>query len=769
MTVISGGQTALDVHLDGTIGKFLVSTSDGSSQGVEVRYLLTHVTLSEMQNAAQAKLLDMLAPVREVFDLNQLDFDEIMQRDIDDARVSLELIPYILDTSTSGLIKLFPPIVAVALPLKPNSRVPDTHYRKLVHSREQHPQHNGIFVDKLTAGHLGFEQFQFEQLYRGEELLPEGSKLHMSSTSCTLAIVDGQHRAMALLALYRNLIGGWSDARRSPYEEYYKVWPEKEIKKFNLNNLQLPVLICTFPQIDNTVTKDIDVIRAARRVFLTLNKTAKKVSDSRNKLLNDQDIVAECLRATLSHIKGLSTLDATGMRIWNVELDQEGDRQKIVSDVAFTGVSHLYHLTYHLLMTTAPVRDISTRNTKGAPKTKLDEAYERLGLKDELTQEHRNVNNRVNYSDDIAEHFRKKWTALYLPIVEKILGDVHPYAAFAKATLRLNQDLIAQNQTKLEKMLFDGQATARTFDAFNEGLSRRYGDKEKNWCTPEIKVTLERVQGTLNGRKESVKSMRATRAANYLEQLNAEAKKIAFDQGEVRAALRNEIDSLFDNIFCTVAFQTALVCTYAEAMQEALGGIDQSTPELLAEYIEAINSLLRPKKLNELKALFHTFTGELDTGGDLSMKPGGPTFRNVVMSGEMQPAEWPKYRYLILELWKPSNEKLAKFICTDRDNARKEVASSLYKRKVSEFCELERLAEADLTDDQKAELLKKCKQLLGQFIAPVFGEKITLPDAVFTAFPVTTQAQSSGPENGTSVAVESDSEPKHTLQLPLGD
>lgn len=103
---------------------------------------------------------------------------------------------------------------------------------------------------------------------------------------------------MALLALYRNLTGGFRSGVRSPYEGYYKVWPEKEIRTYNLSELQLPVLICAFPQLDGTIP-DIDVVRAARRVFLTLNKTAKKVSDSRNKLLNDQDIVAECLRTTL--------------------------------------------------------------------------------------------------------------------------------------------------------------------------------------------------------------------------------------------------------------------------------------------------------------------------------------------------------------------------------------------------------------------------------------------------------------------------------------
>ena len=438
-TLISGGKSALDVHLNGTIGTFRVSSEDGKSAGVEVRYLLTHVTLSEKQG--QAQLLSMLAPVREVFDLKQLGFDEIMQRDIDDARVSLELIPYLLDTSTTGLIKLFPPIVAVALPLKPNSRVPDANYRKVDRSRVDSPDHKGIKEDRITAGSVGEEQFEFFQHFRNDTPLPEGAHLSLARDNCTLAIVDGQHRAMALLALYRNLTGGWSDARRSPYEGYYKVWPEKEIRSYNLSELQLPVLICAFPQLDGTMTQDIDVVRAARRVFLTLNKTAKKVSDSRNKLLNDQDIVAECLRATLSYIKALDVKDNTGLRIWNVELDQEGDRVKIVSDAAFSGVSHLYHLTEHLLMN-GHARGIEARGKVGAPRKRLDEAYERLGLKDELTSDQRTVNTRANYSDEIAEIFRAKWTALYVPVIDWVFGKLHPFAAFARATISLNQDLV---------------------------------------------------------------------------------------------------------------------------------------------------------------------------------------------------------------------------------------------------------------------------------------------------------------------------------------
>jgi hypothetical protein len=726
--LITEGQSALDVHLNGTIGTFRVSAQDGSSAGVEVRYLLTHLTLSEKQG--QAPLLSMLAPVREVFDLKQLGFDEIMQRDIDDSRVSLELIPYLLDTSTSGLIKLFPPIVAVALPLKPNSRAPDANYRKVDRTESELQGHQGIIERRITAGPIGEEQFQFSQLYRGETVLTEGAKLSLSRDNCTLAIVDGQHRAMALLALYRNLTGGWSDSRRSPYESYYKVWPEKEIRSYNLNELQLPVLICTFPQLDGTAQHDIDVVRAARRVFLTLNKTAKKVSDSRNKLLNDQDIVAECLRATLSYIKGLDIKDDTGLRIWNIELDQEGDRVKIASDVAFSGVSHLYHLTEHLLMR-EHARTIDAKGKIGAPHKRLDNAFERLGLKDDLTADQRHVNTRVNYSDEIAEIFRKRWIALYVPIIDRVLGKLHPFAAFSRATISLNKDLLGKRDAELEKMLFDGQATSRTFDDFREGLNRRVQDKEPDWTTPEIKETLDRVNGLLNSRKTTVEAMKANRALFLLDSLSPQAKKQVVIDGLVAKPIRDAVDSIFENVFSTVAFQTAVICTYAEAVQIALQGIQSSSQALLDEYIENINELLQPKTITDLKALLRTFAGELALEPEVKLTVGGPTFKQVVLPGELQPAEWPKYRYLILELWQPATPELKEVVDQDRARARGQVGQALYRRRLKAFCEENRIEEAGLNEEVRSEILTKSKGMYEAFLSAVVRRKVSLDTSLF--------------------------------------
>ncbi|WAC45407.1 hypothetical protein OU997_04240 [Pseudomonas sp. SL4(2022)] len=157
-------QSALDLELDGTIGAFSVSNKESNHKSIEVKYLLTHVSLDEFSSKDQ-RLLDQLSPVREVFKLDELDFDEIMQRDIDDARVSLELIPYLLEDRNSGLIKLFPPIVAVVLPLEPLSKRPAKNYPKVnTTSQPLSSSQSDVQKDVMMCGESGLEVFSFEQL-----------------------------------------------------------------------------------------------------------------------------------------------------------------------------------------------------------------------------------------------------------------------------------------------------------------------------------------------------------------------------------------------------------------------------------------------------------------------------------------------------------------------------------------------------------------------------------------------------------------------------
>jgi hypothetical protein len=262
-------------------------------------------------------------------------------------------------------------------------------------------------------------------------------------------------------------------------------------------------------------------------------------------------------------------------------------------------------------------------------------------------------------------------------------------------------------------------------------LNRRVQDKEPNWTTPEIKETLDRVNGLMASRKATVESMKATRALFMLDAMTGPAKKQVIFDGVVAKPIREAIDRMYENVFSTVAFQSAMVCTYVEAVQIAFGGIQNSTPALLDEYIEAINSLLRPKNISELKALMHTFEGELVVEPEVKLTSGGPTFRQVVIPTEMQPAEWPKYRYLLLELWKPAELELQKVVGDDKARNRAEVAQALYRRRLKAHCEENRIDEGDLTKEVKADILAKAKSMYDEFLTGVAGRKVTLDKAMF--------------------------------------
>jgi hypothetical protein len=232
-------------------------------------------------------------------------------------------------------------------------------------------------------------------------------------------------------------------------------------------------------------------------------------------------------------------------------------------------------------------------------------------------------------------------------------------------------------------------------------------------------------------RKATVEAMKANRALFMLDAMTGSAKRQVIAEEVVAKPVRYAIDRLFENVFSTVAFQTAVVCTYAEAIQIGFGGIQHSTPALLDEYVEAINGLLRPRNISDLKNLMHTFEGELVVEPEVKLTSGGPTFRQVVLPGELQPAEWPKYRYLLLELWKPAAPELQAVVNTDRLNARTAVAQSLYRRRLAIHCEEHRIDEADLTKEVKAEILTKAKSMYEGFLKAVVRRQVPLNNALF--------------------------------------
>ena len=724
--------SALNIEIPGTAGSFSISRKGEGSKVVGVQYLLTHVALGA--TGSQAHLLDMLAPVREVFDIDQLDFNEIMQRDIDDARVSMDLIPYLLDHSNSGLVKLFPPIVVVVLPLKETSRRPDHRYAKVSVNLEADTAHAGYSWKRTTAGPRGKEQFELSQLVRPDGSIdPPHSRLKLAQSNCALAIVDGQHRAMALLALYRNLKSGWSDARRAVYQQYYRVWSDEEIRKFETSDLQMPMIICTFPQLDADYQGDMDVIRAARRVFLDLNKNAKKVSDSRNKLLDDQNIVSECLRAVLANVKAYDVNSPTPLRIANVELDQAQDRSVISSPVAITGVSHLYYIAEHLLFYSSFIHDISARRSNMARASKLNEAYTRLGLSDHLTWQEQCENTKKNYTDKIAKAVVLRWKERYGDPLELILAKFHPFSAHADASLQIKEKLRAANNMKLQSLLFDGQASSRTFEDFRDRLDLKVSS-EAGWDTPELIAIAGEVKAQIGEYEREVDFFKMRRAAEFVRELRGpHSRLIKPSADEVNPVALKIINQLYQQVFTSIAFQAAIILTLVEAYERrydaSAGDIHQISRDEVLAYIADLEALFKPSSWQKFGALSEAFFVQLrDIDDAIQEVPTSANFSSLVIAGEMKPDEWPKYRYVFLELWHPEDSQLREIIRTDRDLCRASVLRAAYGRSLKSYCAEHQIVEQSVSVEQKRTLLDAAVRNFEQFLKNVISRPVSLAD-----------------------------------------
>lgn len=704
-------ETALDLTLEGTVGSFRVGAGSGGSRSLEVKYLLTHVGLN-FATSSNDKLLSVLAPVREIFDFQSLDFDEIMQRDIDDARVSAELVPYLLDEQSKDMIKLFPPIVIVVMPIREGRTQPESFYPEvLVETLEpegdrEHP------ILSTRSGSVGSEVFQFEQpIDDGRPLTSDLVRLKLNTHRTRLVIVDGQHRAMALLAIYRNLKDQWSDERRAPFREYYSAWTKNYIERFNLNEINLPVLLCTIPELDTAYIGDFDMKKAARSIFLTLNKTARQVSDARNKLLDDNDLISFLMRRTLSHIKERDARSPHALRIMNVELDQEGSRQKIQTPVAITGVPHIYYMTEHMMLDNGgTVRGVKPRAGTFYNRTRLDDLLARLDGRNLLGAGTADTIRRDLFTAAAAEKLATQFDSRYGTFVIGALERFAPFDRHNRAVIEMGEQLEREQDRQLKPILLEGQGIGRVFEAHRTSLRQRLRNGYFRTDVPEIEASSRRLDATATRIEDTVTRLRQDRATRLFGDLS-DKKLVRGEDGSIHPKMVDWCNRLYDELFTTVAFQTALVCGFLGLVEKAerklkKGDFGDQPPidrdQAFDEYVTQLNQFFVPRSPAQLKRLVRVFTGEVADDKEVwAVRPSNQTFRSVVYRGEMQPDQWPKYRYLLLEIWRPTHPALQSVLGEERSECRAEVFAALHDHYETAYCRENQKAKDELSKDER--------------------------------------------------------------------
>ena len=173
--------------------------------------------------------------------------------------------------------------------------------------------------------------FNFEQITWQDNPTPVASLSYNRQRSAFI-IVDGQHRAMAVLALHRQLNDNWGDNAFASYYNHIPVTPEQ------VKNIELPTCIIYFPDLHEGNSalqeQDINLTSVCREIFLVVNRSAKPVSEARALLLDDSDIAARLMRRTLSTLKNRGE-DPVGLaRIYTIsygDSDTEVGQKEVIS------------------------------------------------------------------------------------------------------------------------------------------------------------------------------------------------------------------------------------------------------------------------------------------------------------------------------------------------------------------------------------------------------------------------------------------------------
>jgi hypothetical protein len=284
-----------DHRIEGTWGTF-------ASPAGRVSFLSTKGRLGPSSTDNEWTLTKQLAPVREVLSIKDMDFNQLLQRDLDDHRIAIDLIPYVLEAAHTGPA-FFPPIIAVVLPFQ--GKQPLDHFPAAVSLQPELDRE----IDATLAGEQYGDVFKFEKVVAadGSDHRVCLARLSWNEQRAKLVVIDGQHRAMALVAINRTVNEDWRQSSGEKYETFYSERVTSLLSAFrenggtiNLAKVEFPVTLCWFPDCTSPTHNPHE---AARKLFVDINKNAKPPSEARLILLSDTELVNVFTRELLNRVR----------------------------------------------------------------------------------------------------------------------------------------------------------------------------------------------------------------------------------------------------------------------------------------------------------------------------------------------------------------------------------------------------------------------------------------------------------------------------------
>ncbi|GLW25316.1 hypothetical protein Mame01_53580 [Microbispora amethystogenes] len=275
-------------------------------------------------------------------------------------------------------------------------------------------------------------------------------RLWWNQAEAKLVVLDGQHRAMALLAIERTVSGSWQSTSGARFRSFYENQVRQALREhqdIDLSKIEVPVTVCWFPEHNGAKGEP---HMAARKLFVDVNKEAKPPSESRIILLSDSELVNVLTRSMLGLLRDRSNEDL--LPLYAVEYDNpEVNSSRPARWSVMTNI-HLLKMAVDRCVFGPRkfLQDVTQMASRGRPNRADRDEFMREQLnvlelfesqfEDGGFSYHREAISDTNFplgrSDVLCDQFTRTWGMAILTLLSKTA----PYAAHAAALNRLNTE-----------------------------------------------------------------------------------------------------------------------------------------------------------------------------------------------------------------------------------------------------------------------------------------------------------------------------------------
>lgn len=419
-------------------------------------------TSFEIDNIGQLK------PVREILDVSEVDFEELVQRDLDDFRIRRDIVNYLTD----GMgYKFFPPIVVAVTQPEEDKKAIKKFYPEIQTRVFENGSRKSFEIEFENSFCVRWFVSPDDKLYS----LP--TEIRWKNDQTYLMAVDGQHRLVSLQAI-RGLITN---------ERLKQFYTNSSKDKSKLDNLKVPVTILFFPNsVENIGSNSLDdlnkyfpkiawelsnkanVKQVLRNIFVDVNKTAKQPSKSRTILLDEKDLTAVFTRKVFSSIKSEIPNIYTALLEYNSVNGKETQIEKNRCLITTIGIVH--GICEYLFKDSAFDTGANLRIRLG-----IDEEDD-FPNSEEFPSDKVKSNEFSLEQREFAESiFKEKWlhtfNQLYTSFIpfKKMIDNVETeYTVFKK---RISDDNLNPNENEAYRVLFGGSEERFILESNSKSVS----------------------------------------------------------------------------------------------------------------------------------------------------------------------------------------------------------------------------------------------------------------------------------------------------------